>query len=209
MNSNKPKKSNKKKSNQKEFDWTKYDSVVFIDEVWRWSLAWDLVVCCLSWDINCYVNDSKKLSAKKREQIFSQLQNENIKYALASSTPAFIDKNGLTKAMKATVLKWIKKLGYKIWDNILLVLDWKFGFGLEKYFDVQTIIWWDWLVPQIWAASIIAKVTRDEKMKKLSKKFPQYMREKNVGYGSWAHRQAIKKFWLTKHHRKSFCKNFN
>ena len=182
---------------------------IYIDEVWRWALAWDIMICCVQGQVKCYVNDSKKLSWKKREEIFLALKNEDISYSLGSSTNAYIDKYGLTKATRQAILKWIKKLGYKPWDNILLVIDWKFDYWMKKYFETIMIIWWDGLVPEISAASIIAKVTRDKKMNRLSKKFPWYMREKNVGYGSKAHRQAIKKFWLTKHHRKSFCKNFN
>lgn len=93
-------------------------------------------------------------------------------------------------------------------NNVLIVIDWNSSFGVDKKLGVQVekIIDGDALVAEIAMASIVAKVERDEFMKKMSKRYSEYGFENHKGYGTARHRALIKEFGLSKIHRKTYCK---
>lgn len=209
---------------------------IYIDEAGRGPLAWPVYVGLvvdqwskvstlyskkqsLLWDI---FGDSKKITPKRREELFFQLENSAIVWSYGSSSAAYIDRYGIVKSLQQAICKALWKLSGQKWilkvailsqwmhtNNVFLVLDGNHDFGLSTLLgvQVQTIIQWDATIKQIWAASIIAKVLRDREMIRLDTKYPKYGFAKHMGYGTLAHRQAIVQFGLSAIHRKSFCQS--
>jgi len=151
------------------------------------------------------LNDSKQLSAKKREYLYDFIKNETINETVCVEVDEIEKFNILNcslKAMKLACESVIAKIKEK---DILVLVD---GNKLIKNFNYpqQYVIKGDGKSASIAAASILAKVTRDRYMKELDKEFPQYLWRKNAGYLTKEHLDAIDKFGLTKYHRKSFLK---
>jgi ribonuclease HII len=146
------------------------------------------------------VNDSKKLSAKKREELFEIIKAECFEVGVGICDHATIDRINI---LQATFLTMKMALGnLKIKPDILLV-DGKFpipNLSLRQ----EAIIDGDALVFSIAAASIIAKVTRDRIMDEYDKKYPQYGFAKHAGYGTKFHLEALKQFGPCSIHRKTF-----
>lgn len=162
------------------------------------------------------VTDSKLLSATKREFLAEQIINHPFIIAqISSSSAKIIDQYGIVVAIRRAFRRTIRALTTKIKSrmpdtNIELILDGKTDYGLRQKlpFLLHTIVQGDRLVWQIGAASIIAKVHRDEIMTRLSRydKYHAYGFEQHKGYGTLAHRQAIQQFGLSDQHRASFCR---
>lgn len=150
------------------------------------------------------IKDSKKLSAKKREQAFDIIVENAISYGIGISESDEIDRINILQATFVSMKKAIDDM--KVIPTKLLVDGDKFP-GHNRI-PFECIIKGDSKFACISAASIIAKVTRDKMMKELAKEHPEYLWESNAGYGSKAHTDAIKKHGITKHHRKSFCSKF-
>ena len=151
------------------------------------------------------LNDSKKLSPKKREEIAEDIKKNSICAKTFSVPPKYIDDLGMTECLKRAfrnVVKQIEDEGIKI-DVILLD-------GNPLSFDPRevNVIKGDAKCASISAASIIAKVERDSYMKKISQDYPQYNFAQNKGYGTAEHIEAIKQNGLSAVHRKSFCGSF-
>ncbi|HBE90077.1 MAG TPA: ribonuclease HII [Candidatus Andersenbacteria bacterium] len=147
------------------------------------------------------IRDSKKLSSKKREGFYDILtRNSKINWAVASVSAKVIDKINIQEATELAMKRAIKKL--KIKPSFLLV-D---GNRPIKNLDIpqKTIIKGDEKVFLLAAASIIAKVTRDRKMLRYYKKYPQYGFDKHKGYGTKLHFKMLKKYGFCKIHRRSF-----
>ena len=144
------------------------------------------------------LKDSKKLSFKQREKISEHIR-DNSYYAIGVSSVEEIFKLNILQASLLSMKRAVKKL--RITPGLTLI-DGNFApTGLKNY---KTIINGDEKIKVISAASIIAKVYRDEFMIKLSKKFSNYAWEKNFGYGTKAHLDGLKKFGITIFHRKGF-----
>jgi ribonuclease HII len=148
------------------------------------------------------LNDSKKIKENKREEIFKLLSKTHYSNAMLSAKE--IDKKGISKCMQILIKKLLKKSQIPN-PKTYYLLDGAIKFPKEIFHEV--IIKGDSKEPVIMAASIVAKVSRDRKMKLLSKKYPKYNLDINKGYGTLKHRDAIRKFGLSEIHRKSFCKN--
>lgn len=154
------------------------------------------------------LNDSKKISEKKREKIFEQLlvlqKAGDVRFCVKSISAPLIDKNGIAKAVRAGVHAGVRELAPAP-EGVRVYLD-----GLlhapEEY-EQETVIGGDALIPAIMLASVAAKVSRDRLMVKLAGEYPGYGLEKHKGYGTKAHIEAIKKLGLSDLHRRSFCKN--
>ena len=194
---------------------------IYIDEAGRWPLAWPvyvgLVVGKKWYSVTALQScrDSKKLSEKQREVLFKQLQQSSICWSYAKSSNRYIDRYGIVAAIRRAIIQWIKKLdiNYKnLIENkqIILHIDGNTDFGLSKKFPwltIHTYIKGDDKVPAISAASIIAKVLRDREMVRLDKKYPDYWFAQHKGYGTQKHRKSIATYWLSRVHRRSFCKS--
>ena len=148
------------------------------------------------------VNDSKKLTEKKRELLFDTIKEKSLCYGIAFSDEKEIDEVNILNATFLAMKRAVKSL--KIQPDLILV-D---GNRLPD-FDIpaKAIIKGDSLSHSIACASILAKVTRDRLMKELSKKYPEYGFEKHKGYGTKAHYEAIKANGVCEIHRKTFLKN--
>ena len=145
------------------------------------------------------LKDSKKLSKNNRE-ILEKYIKKNSYWAIGSASLIEIEKLNILNASLLAMKRAIKKLKKK---PSQVLID---GNKLPKinYYNLKSIIKGDQKIPDISAASIIAKVSRDRLVSKMSKKFKKYLWNKNSGYGTKDHIKAIKKFGITKHHRKTF-----
>ncbi len=154
------------------------------------------------------IRDSKKFSEKQREEWFTKfkkLKKEGVlEYAAAFSGAKTIDTYGIVGATKRALARVIKKIIVEPEESEIL-LDGTL-YAPKKYRDQKTIIRGDDTIPIIAAASIVAKVLRDRKMKRLSKKFPGYGFEIHKGYGTEAHYKALRKHGFSPLHRRNFCK---
>lgn len=152
------------------------------------------------------LNDSKKVTEKRREAIFEILvSTPEITFCVKSVGADVIDRVGIRRAVESSVHGGIRSLAEDPTD-VHVYLD-----GLlkaPKEYKQETVVGGDGTIPAIMLASIAAKVSRDRLMKKLSKEYPGYGFEKHKGYGTKAHQEAIKTLGLTNLHRKTFCKNF-
>ena len=172
-----------------------------VDEVGRGCLAGPVVSAAviLKENINLkLLKDSKKISFKKRIEIAEHIKL-NSTYAIGLATVEEILNLNILQAALLSMKRAIDKLSIK---PELILIDGNFApKGLKNF---KTIINGDEKIKSIGAASIIAKVFRDQLMIKLSEKFHNYAWERNFGYGTKAHMEGLKKFGITSHHRKSF-----
>lgn len=178
---------------------------VGIDEAGRGCLAGPVVSAAviLPKDFDYpIVKDSKKLSEKKRKEAYDIIIKNALNYSVSLVLPEVIDKVNI---LQATMLSMHNCLDVLEGFNHILV-D---GNYFNKYKDIQhtCVIKGDNTYYSIAAASIIAKVSRDDYMKQLHNEFPKYKWENNKGYGSEEHINMIKEIGITEHHRKSFLKN--
>ena len=172
-----------------------------VDEVGRGCLAGPVVSAAVilkkGVDLK-YIKDSKKISFSNRLKIAEHIKNNSF-YGVGLASVDEIFKLNILKASLLSMSRALKKL-YKRPDTILI--DGNFApNGIQNY---RTIIRGDQKIKCISAASIIAKTYRDLLMIKLSKKFNKYSWERNFGYGTKSHLEGLKKFGVTKHHRKGF-----
>ena len=172
-----------------------------VDEVGRGCLAGPVVSAAviLKENINLkLLKDSKKISFKKRTEIAEHIKL-NSTYAIGLATVEEILNLNILQAALLSMKRAIDKLSIK---PELVLIDGNFApKGLKNF---KTIINGDEKIKSISAASIIAKVFRDQLMIKLSEKFHNYAWERNFGYGTKAHMEGLKKFGITSLHRKSF-----
>ncbi|KKR46755.1 MAG: Ribonuclease HII [Parcubacteria group bacterium GW2011_GWA2_40_8] len=193
--------------------------VVGIDEVGRGPLAGPITVAAFGMPANIYghqktllkgIRDSKRLSAKQREQWYLTLaKNGSFTWATASVDQKIIDKRGIAVAARLAVALAIKRLTNKYKKHVQIKFEMIYLDGslyAPDNFNQKTVIKGDEKIPIISAASIMAKVTRDRLMVKYSLMWPKYGFDRHKGYGTRAHYSAIKKFGLLRIHRKSFIK---
>jgi len=184
--------------------------VIGIDEAGRGPLAGPVVVGGVKVSIKRRakngkllrgIKDSKKLSAKKRDEWFRVLtKNADIEWVVASVPPSEIDRINIHKATNKGVHLVYKKLAGRA--AVPALLDG--SLYLPKGIPYTTIIKGDEKIPIISAASIIAKVTRDRLMLRLHKKYPKYRFDIHKGYGTKLHIRFIKTYGLSPIHRRSF-----
>lgn len=183
-----------------------YGYICGIDEVGRGPLAGPVVAGAVILPKNCdilYINDSKQLSEKKREELYDIIMEKAVACGIGYATPERIDEINILQATYEAMRQAIANLPVQ---PDLLLND---AVNIPKVSIRQIpIIKGDAKSISIGAASIIAKVTRDRLMTEYSKVFPEYDFAGNKGYGSAAHIEALKKYGPTPIHRKSFIKNF-
>ena len=151
------------------------------------------------------VTDSKKLTPKRRKLLLPKILLLSSDYGIGQSSAREIDKLGIRVATELSMIRALKKLKEKpsdiLIDGPLLLRQWN---GIQK-----NIISGDSKFTSIASASIVAKVSRDNLMERLEKKYSGYLIFKNKGYGTKEHLSIIKQNGLTNLHRKSFLKNSN
>ena len=178
--------------------------IIGVDEVGRGPLAGPVVSAAviLSEDFDTNdINDSKKLSKSKRELIYEQIINKcDFKIGIASVNE--IDKYNILQASLLSMQRAVSQ--FKSKDHYTVLVDGPWSYDNSNSLIIPKVKG-DSIYPSIAAASIIAKVYRDNLMSSLSKKFSNYLWEKNSGYGTKEHLSAIKKYGISSHHRKSFA----
>ena len=187
--------------------WSKnINNICGIDEVGRGCLAGPVYSAAVVLDQNTnfeykdfnQINDSKKLSEKKREKLFDYIIDIS-KFGIGICTVEEIDHLGIQQAVKVSMIRAVESL--EIQPDHLLIDNMKLDLDIPQ----TSIIKGDQISKSISSASIIAKVSRDNLMKnQISNNYPMYKFEKNKGYGTKEHMDAIKTFGITKQHRKSF-----
>ena len=150
--------------------------------------------------LNVDIDDSKKISKKNRYKLKEIIENEALEFSFCHIFPKKIDEINILNASILAMQKSISKLLTKV---DFIIVD---GNKFKSYNNIpyQTIIKGDEKFLSIAAASIIAKTERDNYMNKIHKEFPHYGWDKNKGYPTKFHKQAILKYGITKYHRKSF-----
>lgn len=181
-----------------------YQWIAGCDEVGRGPLAGPVVAAAVVLPPNFYLpglNDSKKLTVKKREEFASYIKQNAVSYSIQFIEVDVIDQINILEASKQAMLKSLTQL-----PNIDVALIDAVHLPTLQV-PQQAIIKGDEKSVSIAAASVLAKVERDHWMKRLSEEFPAYQFDKNSGYGTAVHMEAIRKHGITKHHRKTFLKS--
>lgn len=189
--------------------------ILGIDEVGRGPYAGPLVIgACVLGDWQNSENaewiekltDSKKLSAKRREELYVLIKEKALATAAGWVSSAEIDEVGLSEALRLATRRAVEQIQKTKVPFSEIIIDGTMNFlvgtKLEKY--VSTLKKGDFLVKEISAASILAKVERDKYMAELDAVYPGYGFGKHVGYGTAAHQKAMEEFGLTPEHRRSF-----
>ena len=184
-----------------------FQTIAGIDEAGRGPLAGPVVVAGVIMPQDSMiegVNDSKKVSEKKREKLYDAILEEALSYSVAIIGQDVIDEINILNATKQGVTKVVEELEIKpdlILVDLLTHID-------TKGIPYDAIIKGDAKCYQIAAASILAKVTRDRIMRQWDEIYPQYGFMAHKGYGTAKHIAAIKEYGLCPIHRRSFTKNF-
>ena len=167
-----------------------------IDEAGRGPLAGDLVMAGCVLDVNIEgLNDSKKLTAKKREALYELIIN-NSKYHIVKFSAKEIDNDGISACLRKGLEQIMQNMKADEY-----IFDGNQNYGVN---NLVTMIKADGKIPEVSAASILAKVTHDRDILLQAKKYPQYQFEKHKGYGTKLHVAMIKKHGYCEIHRKSY-----
>ena len=177
-----------------------------MDEVGRGPLAGPVVVGCVVMPpepLLPYVNDSKKLSEKRREMLYEQILATSLAHATAWVGPEVIDEINILEATKRGFAEAFAKIGVPVTDVLIDALR-----GLDIPARQHPLIHGDALTYSIGAASILAKVARDRYMVEQDALYPQYGFARNKGYGTAEHIAALKQYGPCPIHRRSFIGHF-
>ena len=183
-----------------------YNLVCGVDEAGRGPLAGPVFAASVIFPVNTIIegiNDSKKISEKKRERLFETIKQKALAYSIAYATEEEIDEINILNATFLAMSRAVE--GLKVKPDIALIDGNK---SPELNIPTICIIKGDAKSQSIAAASILAKVSRDRLMKELSLKYPEYQFEKHKGYGTALHRELIKKYGCCPIHRKTFLKKY-
>lgn len=190
--------------------WDKgYNYIACIDEVGRGCLAGSVVTCAIIMPKGLFidgVNDSKKLTAKKREELYDIIIESALAYGIGELDCTDVDEYNIKNATKLAMVQAIHNIkdreGNKIVPDYVLVDAEKLNISIPQ----SNIIHGDANCHGIAAASIIAKVTRDRQMEQLHSLYPEYKFDKNKGYGTKDHIEALLEYGPCEIHRKTFIK---
>ncbi len=183
-----------------------YNNICGVDEVGRGPLAGPVVCAAVIMpldDIIEGVDDSKKLSAKKREFLAEKIREKAIAYAICRVEPQIIDEINILQATRLCMKNAVESL--TVSPDFVMTDG---NMTLDISFPQRSFVKGDANSYTIGAASILAKVYRDKLMEEYAKEYPFYGFEKNAGYGTAAHIAAIKVHGLTPIHRRSFTQKW-
>ncbi|HHC7217602.1 ribonuclease HII [Vibrio parahaemolyticus] len=179
-----------------------YQLIAGVDEVGRGPLVGDVVTAAVILDPNNPIeglNDSKKLSEKKRLALLPEIKEKALAWAVGRCSPEEIDELNILQATMVAMQRAIA--GLKVQPDLVLIDGNRCP---ELPMDSQAVVKGDLRVAEISAASIIAKVVRDQEMEELDKQYPQFGFAKHKGYPTKAHFEAIEQHGVISEHRKSF-----
>ncbi len=177
-----------------------------VDEAGRGPLAGDVYAAAVILDPDNPIeglNDSKKISEKKREALYDEIIEKAKDYCIAKATVTEIEEINILQAAMLAMKRAVAGLGEK--PNLALIDGNKTP---DLDIEAKAVVKGDATSESIAAASILAKVERDRYMKKMAEKYPQYCFEKHKGYGTKLHYQKISEFGICPVHRPSFLKKF-
>ena len=183
-----------------------YINICGVDEAGRGPLCGPVVAAAVILPKNEKiegVNDSKKLSEKKREKLFDEIMKKAVAVGVGMSDVDVIERINILNATKMAMKQAISNL--KVNPQFCLIDG---NQMIDIAIPAKTVVKGDSKSESIAAASIIAKVTRDRLLKSYDEKYPEYGFAKHKGYGTKLHIEAIQKYGLTPIHRPSFCKKF-
>ncbi len=179
-----------------------YELIAGVDEVGRGPLVGDVVTAAVILDPNNPIeglNDSKKLSEKKRLALLPEIKEKALAWAVGRCSPQEIDELNILQATMVAMQRAIA--GLNVQPELVLIDGNRCP---ELPMDAQAIVKGDLRVAEISAASIIAKVVRDNEMEELDKQYPQFGFARHKGYPTKAHFEAIDQHGVIEEHRKSF-----
>ncbi len=193
-------------------DWSYFDTIVKdgtltvagIDEAGRGPLAGPVVASAVILPYGLELeglNDSKKISEKKREALFDAIRERAVDYAIAEASPEEIDRYNILGATMLAMRRAVDALKVK---PELLLIDGNRARGFD--IPVHTVVKGDALVPSISAASILAKVTRDRYCLEMHEKYPEYEFATHKGYPTKLHRELLQRYGVCPEHRRSFLR---
>ena len=193
--------------NENELRQKGYNYICGIDEAGRGPLCGPVVASAVILDKDIIiegVNDSKKLTEKKREELYDKIMSKALSVGVGMADINEIEELNILGATKLAMTRAVENLKIKP-DYVLID-----GNQNVKTIEIeqQTLVSGDSKSLSIACASIIAKVTRDRLLRDMDEKYPEYGFAKHKGYGTKAHIEAIKKYGITDIHRPSFCKKF-
>lgn len=183
--------------------YSKYKLIAGIDEVGRGCLFGEVYACAIIMPENSNipgVDDSKKLSEKKREELYDKIINEAVSFGIGTGTVEEINLYNIKNAVKMAMLRAVQNLEIR---PDLLLIDFE---ELDTDINSISIAKGDSISYNIACASIVAKVLRDRKCLEWDETYPGYFIAKNKGYGTKQHREAILKLGETKLHREKFLR---
>ena len=186
--------------------WEKGLALAGMDEVGRGPLAGPVVVGCVVMPpepLLLYVNDSKKLTEKRRESLYEQILATSLAHATAWVGPEIIDEINILEATRRGFAEAFAKIGLEVTDVLIDALR-----GLDIPARQHPLIHGDALSYSIGAASILAKVARDRYMIEQDALYPQYGFARNKGYGTAEHIAALREYGPCPIHRRSFIGRF-
>lgn len=181
-----------------------YKTVCGVDEAGRGPLAGPVYAAAVILPVGAQIeglNDSKKLSEKKREELFEVIKNVAVSISVGIATEQEIDSINI---LNATFLAMTRAI-----DGLEIPADYAIIDGNrapKSEIATETVVKGDGKVMSVAAASIIAKVSRDRFMLKMAQEYPQYQFEKHKGYGTKLHYEMIEKYGISPIHRKTFLK---
>lgn len=182
-----------------------YPIICGVDEAGRGPLAGDVYAAAVVFDADVIiegVNDSKKLSEKKRELLFEEIIKKAKAFCIATASVEEIENINILNAAMLAMKRAVEGLGL---TPDLALVDGNKAPKLDC--EVKTVVKGDATSMSIAAASILAKVARDRYMSELDEKYPEYQFKKHKGYGTKLHYEMLKKYGISDVHRPSFLKN--
>ena len=184
-----------------------YQYVCGVDEAGRGPLCGPVVAAACILPMNLYIeglNDSKKLSPKKRKEVFEKIKENAVAYCIAEASVEEINELNILEADMLAMRRAVEGLSVKA-DYAIIDGNISRGFSIPT----MTVIKGDATSPSIAAASILAKVTRDEMCEEMDKLYPEYGIAKHKGYGTKAHMDALRKHGPSPIHRTKFIRFLN